>query len=189
MITKNIYPGTDRSAKKDLYTVSVSTAPMWSRVAYLKFSHSFRLICASRSWYQLHFKEIDSKHKSAFAVLGAFRTLDFLFWYHFIGRIWPCICKSLNSQEIQNLPTTALCSLFLQPSKFSEERVAALCTDPLHAGEKEKTRRIAPWVKLFPPPRAFPSPLLRRDLSTSPALATVIVKRVYKPPLVKVAGV
>jgi len=36
--------------------------------------------------------------------------------------------------------------------------------------------------------RAFPSPLLRRDLSTSPVLATVIVKRVYKPPLVKIAG-
>jgi len=36
--------------------------------------------------------------------------------------------------------------------------------------------------------RAIPFPLLRRNLSTSPALATVIVKRVYKPPLVKIPG-
>ena len=186
MITKNIYPGTGRSARKDLYTVSVSTAPMWSRVAYLNFSHLFQLICPSRSWYWLHFKDIDSKHK-VHLLFGCIQNV--LFWYNFIGQIWPCICKSLNSRRNTEPAHHHHLLSFSSAIEFQRIEVAALCTDPLHAGEKEKSRRIAPWVKLSPPPRAFPSPLLRRDLSTSPALATVIVKRVYKPPLVKVAGV
>ena len=101
--------------------------------------HLYQLNCASSSWKLTAFKgyRLNSKQTNAFAdfVFNQKFSLLLFISVSFIGRIWPCICKSLNNQEIQNLPTHHPCSLFLQSTIFQRVGVAALCTDQLPAGE------------------------------------------------------
>ena len=183
---------------ENTFTLSlVSTNPMWSRVAYLKFSHLFQLNRESSSWNWLHFKDVDDPKKKMHLMIILYSELLSVFiLVSFFGQIWPCICKSLNSQEIQNLPPPPY-SLFFQPKHFRLRRSGCIMYRSFACRwEKNQencncalTQTFLKFSETFFPLRAFPSHLLRRDLSTSPALATVIVKRVYKPPLVKMAGV